>query len=44
MGVTAWIFKKNQKPEISAALFFGGKHHDVLRYCNKMASFNIGVC
>jgi hypothetical protein len=38
MGLTSWIFKKIRTPEISAALFFGGKLHDALRYCNKIAS------
>jgi hypothetical protein len=28
--------RKIRTPEVLAALFFGGKHHDVLRYCNKM--------
>jgi hypothetical protein len=39
MGLTACIVKKIRPPEISAALFFVGKHHDVLRHCNKIALF-----
>jgi hypothetical protein len=30
MGVTAWIFKKNQNNENINVVFFGKEHHNVL--------------
>jgi hypothetical protein len=44
MGLTTCIFKKNQNSRNLHLFILWQKAHDVLQYCNKMASCIISIC